>query len=111
MWELTGGVSPSKRLTLLVVVDGVHVHHVLGLWCQPSQSVVVPGRRQPLVLGAPTTRLLVAEAVTGDGGGRSDPVNGEGVGANVGEVQAGGSVQSCRDRRWRITVWFVSQGF
>lgn len=104
-------MSPSKRLTLQVVVDGVHVHHVLGLWRQPSQSVVVPGRRQPLVLGASAARLLVAEAVTGDGGRRSDPVNGEGVGANVGEVQTGGGVQSCRDRRRRVTVLFVSQGF
>lgn len=88
-------------MTLLIVVDSIHVDQILCLWCQSSQSEVVPGWGQPLVLGPPAARLLKADAVAGDSSGRSQPVNGEGVGANVREVQASRRVQGCRERYWR----------
>ena len=81
-------MSASQRQTLQPVVDGIHMYQVLGLRCQSSQSEVVPGRGQPLILGAPAARHLVADAVAGYGRCWGYPVNGEGVGPNVGEVQA-----------------------
>lgn len=102
MTELTGGLCASQRLTLLSVADSVHIYQILGLWCQSGQSVVVPGWGQPLVLGPPAARLLIADAVASDSSGWSQPVDGEGVGADVREVQASGGVQSCRGR-FKIT--------
>lgn len=96
--ELTGGLCASQRLTLIIVADSIYIYQILCLWCQSSQSEVGPGWGQPLVFRMPTARLLKADAVAGDGSGWSQPVNGEGVGANVREVQASGGVQSCRER-------------
>lgn len=84
------------------MVDSIHIDLVLCLRCQVSQGEVVSGRGQPLVLGPPATRLLVVEAVARNGGGGSQPVNGEGVGLNVREVQASGGIQSYRVRYWRL---------
>ncbi len=79
------------------------MYQILRLWCQSSQSEVVPSWGQSLILGAPAACLQVAEAVAGDSRSWSHPVNFEGVGANVGEVHASGGVQSWRERyrRWR----------
>lgn len=101
--KLTGGVCASQRLTLLIVVDSIHMYEILCLWRQSSQSEVVPGRGQPLILPPPTTRLLIANAVSSDDRSWSQPVNSEGVGANVREVQASGRVQS-----WMIMYMIVN---
>lgn len=93
----------SQRLTLLIVADSIHIYQILCLWRQSSQSEVVPGWGQPLIICPPTARLLIANAVSSDGRSWSQPVNSEGVSANVGEVQASGRVQS-----WMIMYIIVN---
>lgn len=87
--ELTGGLGSRQRLTLLTVADGEHVNHVLGLRRQSGHDEVVPGWWEALLLGPPTTGLLVADLEAADGGYRGQPVDREGVGPDVGELQFG----------------------
>lgn len=82
------------------------MYQILCLWCQSSQSEVVPGWGQPLILCTPAARLLIADAVSSDGRSCSQPVNSEGVGANVGEVHASWGVQSWRERYWDMFNMF-----
>lgn len=95
-------MGSSQRLTLLIAADGEHVNHVLGLRCQPGQSEVVPGGGKPFLPGSPTARLLKADPVAGDGGFGRQPVDGEGVGPDVGEVQFGRGVQNWKRGFWRV---------
>lgn len=80
------------------MAHSIHIYQVLRLWRQSSQGEVVPGRGQPLVLGPPAARHLMADAVAGDDSSWSEPVDGEGVCPDVGEVQASGGVQSWRGK-------------
>lgn len=100
MEKLTGGLCTSQRLAFLIVADSIHIYHVLCLWCQSSQSVTVSARGQPLIYGSSTARLLVAEPVACDRSSRRQPVDGEGGGFNVGEVQASRGIQG-----WIKQVW------
>lgn len=92
--KLTGGLSASQGQTVPTVADSIHMNQILCLRCQPCQSEVVPAWGQPLFLGPSAARFLVADAVASDDRSRRQPVNGEGVGANVREVQASRGVQS-----------------
>lgn len=89
-----------------MVIDGIHIDEILCLWRQSSQSEVVSGRGQPLLHCPPTACLLIANAVSSDDRSWSQPVNSEGVGANVREVQASGRVQS-----WMIMYKIVNISF
>ena len=100
--ELTGGLCASQGQTVLAIADSIHMNQILCLGCQSGQSEVVPAWGQPLILGPSAARFLVADAVAGDDRSRSQPVNGEGVGADVREVQASRGVQSWREKDWRL---------
>lgn len=92
--KLTGGLCACQRLTLLVVANSIDVYQILCFRLQSSQSEIVPGWRQPLILCSTAARLLMANTVSSDGRGWSHPVNSEGVGTNVREVQTSGRIQS-----------------
>ena len=66
---------------------------VLRLGDQARQGEVVPGRGQPLLPGATAAGCLVADLVAGDDRAGRHPVDGEGAGEHLGEVQARGGVQ------------------
>lgn len=92
--KLTGGLCACQRLTLLIVANSIDVYQILCFRLQSSQSEIVPGWRQPLILCPTAARLLMVDTVSSDGRGWSHPVNSEGVGTNVREVQASGRIQS-----------------
>lgn len=100
--KLTGGLCASQRLTLLIPVDSIHMNQILCLWCQSGQSEEVPTWGQPLIFGPPSTRLLIANAIASDDRSWSQPVDSQGVGANVGEVQASRRIQSWKERYCRL---------
>ena len=79
---------PAERQALLRPAHSVDVDQVLGVWGESCEGEVVPGGRQPLVLGPPAAHHLVTDAVTGDLARGSEPVDGEGVGEDLGETQA-----------------------
>lgn len=96
-------MNPGLRTCLLGAAEwralqraahGVDVDQVLGVGGETGQGEVVPGGRQPLVLGPAAARHLVAEPVAGDFALRGVPVDGEGGGEDLGEAQADRGVQS-----------------
>lgn len=64
------------------------VDQVLRVRSESRQGEVVPGGGQPLVLGPPAADHLVADAVASDFALGSEPVDGKGVGEDLGESQA-----------------------
>lgn len=69
------------------MAHSIDADQVFGVRIEPSQSEVVPGGGQPLILGPAATHHLVANAVAGDFALGSEPVDGEGVGENLRETQ------------------------
>lgn len=80
-------LNSSERRALLRAAHGIDADQVFGVWIEPSQSEVVPGGGQPLILGPAAAPHLVSNAVAGDFALGSEPVDGEGVGENLRETQ------------------------
>lgn len=83
----TGLLFPAERNTLLAPAHSIDGDQVLGVGRQARQREVAPGGRQPLVLGPAAADHLVADAVAADFALRGKPVDGEGVGEDLGEAQ------------------------
>ena len=90
---LTGALCAGQRQALVAAADGVQGHQVLGLGLQGGQGVAGPAGRKALLLGPLVVHLLVAQPVAADRGRGRHPVDGEGTGGDLGEVQTGGGVQ------------------
>lgn len=97
----TGLLFPAERQALLAAAHSVDGDQVLGVGRQARQGEVAPGRRQPLVLGPAAADHLVADAVAADFALRGEPVDGEGVGEDLGEAQGDGRIQSWKATRSR----------
>lgn len=87
-------LRPAERQALSGPAHRVDVDQVFRVCCESRQGEVVPGRRQPLVLGPPAADHLVTDAVAGDFALGSEPVDGEGVGEDLRETQADWGIQS-----------------
>lgn len=87
---------PSERDALLRAAHGIDADQVIGVRSEPRQGEVVPGGGQPLILGPAAAHRLVANAVAGDFALGREPVDGEGVGENLGETQIDRRIQSWR---------------
>lgn len=80
-------LNSSKWHALLRAAHSIDADQVFRVRIEPCQGEVVPGGGQPLVLGSAATRHLMANAVAGDFALGSEPVDGEGVGENLREMQ------------------------